>query len=427
MQDRRRFLRQLTATAGAFSFLGAANPAFAEEARRQMERIQAPGPDEDFWSWVKESYTVSPELINLNNGGVAPQPKVVQDAHLRFYQYCNEAPSYYMWQILDQGREPLRAKLAELCGCDPEEVAINRNSTEGLNTVIFGLNLKAGDEVVLTKQDYPNMINAWKQREKRDGIKLVWVDLKLPEEDQEVIAQQYIKAFTPRTKVVHITHLINWCGQIIWPQRIAREARKRGIDSIVDGAHTLAHFDFKVPDLECDYFASSLHKWLSAPFGSGLLWIRKEKIRGVWALLSNGDPDGPDIRKFESIGTRSFAAEMAIGAAVDFHNVIGSKRKEERLRWLKDYWVDQVKNLPGVSFNQPKKPENCCAIASLAIAGWKPEEITTELFNKYKIHAVAINWESIHGVRVTPNTYTSTRDLDKLVKAVKDMAGRKPV
>jgi selenocysteine lyase/cysteine desulfurase len=401
-----------------------ADPVFAEEAYRRVDSIKAPGPDEDFWGWIRESFTVSPTIINLNNGGVAPQPKVVQDAHIRFYQLCNEAPSYYMWQILDQGREPLRAKLADLCGCSPEEVAINRNSTEGLNSVIFGLNLKAGDEVVLTKQDYPNMINAWKQREKRDGIKLVWVDLNLPEENEEAINAKYISAFTSRTKVVHITHLINWCGQIIWPQKIAREARKRGIESIVDGAHTLAHFDFKVPELECDYFASSLHKWLSAPFGSGLLYIRKEKIRNVWALLSNTDPDGTDIRKFESLGTRSFASEMAIGTAVDFHNVIGSKRKEERLRWLKDYWVDQVKNIPGVSFNQPKSPRLSCAIASLAIAGWKPEDIAGELFNKYKIHAVAINWENIHGVRVTPNVYTNTRDLDKLVTAVKDLAGR---
>ncbi len=424
MQNRRKFLRKLSVSAGAFSFLGMADPVFAEEAYRRVDSIKAPGPDEDFWGWIRESFTVSPTIINLNNGGVAPQPKVVQDAHIRFYQLCNEAPSYYMWQILDQGREPLRAKLADLCGCSPEEVAINRNSTEGLNSVIFGLNLKAGDEVVLTKQDYPNMINAWKQREKRDGIKLVWVDLNLPEENEEAINAKYISAFTSRTKVVHITHLINWCGQIIWPQKIAREARKRGIESIVDGAHTLAHFDFKVPELECDYFASSLHKWLSAPFGSGLLYIRKEKIRNVWALLSNTDPDGTDIRKFESLGTRSFASEMAIGTAVDFHNVIGSKRKEERLRWLKDYWVDQVKNIPGVSFNQPKSPRLSCAIASLAIAGWKPEDIAGELFNKYKIHAVAINWENIHGVRVTPNVYTNTRDLDKLVTAVKDLAGR---
>lgn len=422
---RRQFLR----SAALLPFIHAIHPAFAKEAthiKRTIDQKDANAfaNDEDLWSWVREAYTVSPNIINLNNGGVAPQPKVVQDAHIRYYQYSNEAPSYYMWQILDQGREPLREKLAALCGCDKEEVAINRNSTEGLNTVIFGLNLKAGDEIVLSKQDYPNMINAWKQREKRDGVKLVWIDLQLPSENDDELAATYIKAFTDRTKVVMVTHLINWCGQIMPVRKVADAAHKRGIDVIADGAHTLAHFDFKVPDLGCDYFASSLHKWLSAPFGSGLLYIRKEKIKDIWALLSNNEPDGSDIRKFESLGTRSFASEMAIGAAVDFHDVMGSKRKEARLRFLKDYWVDQVKDLPRVSFNQPRSKHLSCAISSLAIEGKKPEEISSELFSQYKIHTVAINWENIHGVRVTPNVYTSLKDLDKLAAAVKKIATR---
>ena len=424
MTSRRKFLNQIGLATGSLPFLSFANPIFAEEARMQQQTTRSgllsgmPG-DEDFWGWVRESYTTSPNIINLNNGGVAPQPKVVQDAHIRYYQYCNEAPTYYMWQILDQGREPLREKLAGICGCSPEEVAINRNATEGLNTVIFGLNLKAGDEVILTKQDYPNMINAWKQREKRDGIKLVWLNLTLPEENEDILVKQFVSAFTPKTKVVHVTHLINWCGQILPVKKIAQEAHKRGIEVIADGAHTLAHFDFRIPDLECDYFASSLHKWLGAPFGSGLLYVKKEKIGNVWALLSNNEPDGPDIRKFESLGTRSFASEMAIGAAVDFHEVIGAKRKENRLRFLKDYWVDQVKDLPHISFNQPKSPHLSCAIASLVVAGKKPEEVAGELFSKHKIHTVAINWENIHGVRVTPNVYTSLKDLDKLANAVR--------
>jgi len=418
--QRRKFL------SAGLGFLSFANPSFARAAEKQMARLENYGgggtpDDEDFWGWIRESYTSSPNIINLNNGGVAPQPKVVQDAHIRFYQYCNEAPSYYMWQILDQGREPLRQKLADVCGASPEEVAINRNATEGLNTVIFGLNLKRGDEVVLTRQDYPNMINAWKQREKRDGVKLVWLDLPLPVYNDEDIVRTFVSAFTSRTKVCHITHLINWTGQILPVRRIADEARKLNIEVIADGAHTLAHFDFKIPELGCDYFASSLHKWMSAPFGSGLLWIRKEKISNVWALLSNNEPDGPDIRKFESLGTRSFASEMAIGAAVDFHQVIGAKRKEDRLRFLKDYWVKQVKALPGISFNQPDAPHQSCAIASIAVKGRKPEEVSAELFNKHKIHTVAINWENIHSVRVTPNVYTSPKDLDKLANAIRSM------
>ena len=403
MGSRRKFLEGLTRSAGSLAFLTLANPSFAEEAYLKMEKYgSASHADEDFWGWIRESYTMSPNIINFNNGGVAPQPKVVQDAMIRYYQYCNEAPSYYMWQILDQGREPLRLKLAELCGCSPEEIAINRNSTEGLNTVIFGLNLKAGDEIVLTKQDYPNMINAWKQREKRDGIKLVWLDLPLPMYNDDDIVRMYTSAFTSKTKVVHVTHLINWTGQILPVKRIAQVAHKQGIEVIADGAHSLAHFEFNVPDLDCDYFASSLHKWLSAPFGSGLLYIRK----------------------FESLGTRSFASEMAIGTSVDFHNIIGSKRKEERLRYLKNYWVNQVKGLPGVSFNQPDTLTQSCAIASIAIKNKKPEDISGELFTKYKIHTVAINWENIHGVRVAPNVYTNTRELDKLVTAIKAMTGK---
>jgi selenocysteine lyase/cysteine desulfurase len=426
MSSRRFFLNQMTKGAAALPFLHLADPTFALEASayqksRTPSLDSGEGNEEDFWGWVRSSYTVSPNIINLNNGGVAPQPKVVQDAHIRYYQYANEAPTYYMWQILDQGREPLRERLASLCGCSSEEVAINRNSTEGLNTVIFGLHLKAGDEVVLSRQDYPNMINAWRQREKRDGIRLVWVDLPLPTEDDDRVVTLYEQAFTERTKVVHITHLINWSGQILPVRRIADKAHARGIEVIVDGAHTLAHIDFKVPDLGADYFASSLHKWLGAPFGSGLLYIKKDRIPSVWALLSNNEPDGPDIRKFESLGTRSFASEMAIGSAIDFHEVIGGKRKEARLRYLKDYWVDQLKSEQGIRFLQSK--HHSCAIANVAVDGKKPEEVAGTLFSKYKIHTVAINWENIHGVRVTPNVYTSLQDLDKLVKALRQIRG----
>ncbi|MFN5930353.1 MAG: aminotransferase class V-fold PLP-dependent enzyme [Sphingobacteriales bacterium] len=415
--QRRKFLGT------GLSFLALANPAFAKQAEYHMARIANYGnggdvDDEDFWGWIREAYTMSPNIINFNNGGVAPQPKVVQDAHIRYYQYCNEAPTYYMWQILDQGREPLRQKLAEVAGCDAEEIAINRNSTEGLNSVIFGLNLNKGDEVVLSKMDYPNMINAWKQREKRDGIKLIWLDLQMPMLHDDDIVKAYTSAFTSKTKVVHVTHLVNWTGQILPIKKIADEAHKKGIEVIGDGAHTFAHFEFKIPDLGCDYFATSLHKWLSAPFGSGLLYIKKEKIKNVWALLSNNEPDGPDIRKFESLGTRSFASEMAIGTAVDFYQVIGAKRKEDRLRFLKDHWVNKVKDLPKIHFYQPNTKHHSCAIANVGVLGKKPEEVSGELFSKHKIHTVAINWENVHGVRVTPNVYSTTKELDKLASAL---------
>ena len=431
MNTRRTFLKQTAGIAGAMSFAEFINPIFAAEMKLQGDKIAAQSPaeaaqNEDFWGWIKESFTVSPNILNLNNGGVSPQPKVVQDAHIRFYQLCNEAPSYYMWRVLDQGREALRMKLADLAGCSADEIAINRNSTEGLNTVIFGLNLKAGDEVVLTKYDYPNMMNAWKQREMRDGIKLVWIDLNLPSENEDAIVNLYKNAITEKTKVVHITHMINWTGQIMPAKKIAKVAHEKGCEVILDGAHTFAHMDYKIPDFDCDYFATSLHKWLCAPFGSGLLYIKKEKIKSVWALLSNDHPEGEDIRKFETLGTRSFASEMAIGSAVDFHNVIGSARKEARLRYLKNYWAEKVIKNPKVKLNTSLKPEYSCALAHFTIEGWEAGDIDSKLWEKYKIHTTTIVKEAVNGVRVTPNVYTLPKDLDRLVLAIDEISKMEP-
>ncbi|AKD55385.1 aminotransferase class V-fold PLP-dependent enzyme [Spirosoma radiotolerans] len=429
--SRRTFFRQSgAAVAGALTlpdFLPATYARPLETADMGLKSAAEWAQEEDFWAWVKSEYTVSPTLLNLNNGGVCPQPKVVQDAHIRFYQYANEAPSYYMWRIMDQGRETLREKLADLAGCSAEEIAINRNATEGLNTVIFGLNMKAGDEVVLTKQDYPNMLNAWKQREKRDGVKLVYLNLDLPSENDDTIVEQFVKAFTPRTKVVHITHIVNWVGQVLPVRKIADEAHKRGIEVIADGAHSFALFDFKIPDLGADYYATSLHKWLCAPFGSGMLYIRQNKIRNVWALLSNTEPDGPDIRKFESLGTRSFASEMAIGTAIDFHNSIGTARKFARAHYLKNYWMERVRELPGVKIHTSLKPEYAGAVALFSIDGMKSGEVESQLLSKYKIHTSPIDWENIHGVRVTPHVYHTPKDLDRLVAAITAIAEKQLV
>lgn len=415
------------AGAGTLSLLSFVEPAERELLIAQLERVNALPPaataaDEDFWGLIRLQYSVNPNLINLNNGGVSPQPRPVQEAHIFNYHWCNEGPSYYMWRQLDQGREPLREKLAALAGCDKEEIAINRNSTEGLNTIIFGLNLKAGDEVVLSKYDYPNMMNAWKQREKRDGIKLNWIDLPLPMDNEEAIVALYKNAITPKTKVVHITHVINWTGQIVPARKIADVAKAAGCEVIVDGAHSFAHLNFKISDLNCDYFATSLHKWLCAPFGSGLMYVRKDKIKNVWALLSAPDPDGTDIRKFESIGTRSFASEMAISNAIDFHLMIGPERKEARLRYLKNYWTDKVKGLPKVKFNTSLLPQFSAALCNFTIEGKKPEDIEGYLLDKKRVHTVAINYEKIQGVRVTPHVYTTTADLDKLVAGIKELA-----
>jgi selenocysteine lyase/cysteine desulfurase len=422
--SRRTFLNK----AGIFSLLaGATKPAWSHNLHKALASAQGTEPeklasDEEFWYYVQQSYTVSSSLINLNNGGVAPSPKSVQDAMKRYHDMSNEAPSYYMWRILDQGREPLRNNLARLAGCNAEEIAIQRNASEALETVIFGLPLKAGDEVVLTKQDYPNMINAWKQREMRDGIKLVWVNLELPSESHDYLASRYIQAFTPKTKVVHVTHIINWSGQIIPVRRIADAAHAKGIDVLVDGAHSFAQFEFTIPDLGADYFGTSLHKWLSACIGSGMLYVRKDKIKNVYPLFAAGNPMSEDIRKFENLGTRPFFIEQAIGKAIEFHEMIGSKRKEERLLYLKNYWMEKVQDVKNVSLCTSQKPGFGCAIGLIYIEGKKPAELENFLFDKYKIHTVAIDWENIHGVRITPNVYTSTKNLDVLVDGIKTFA-----
>lgn len=378
--------------------------------------------DEDFWNYVQQAYTVSGGIINLNNGGVSPSPKIVQDAMKRYYDMCNEAPSYYMWRILDQGREPLRERLAALAGVNTEEIALHRNASEALETVIFGLDLKAGDEVVLAKQDYPNMINAWKQREIRDRIKLVWVNLELPSTDNNYLADSYTEKFTARTKVVHLTHIINWNGQILPVRQIADVAHNRGVEVLVDGAHSFAHFDFRIPDLNCDYFGTSLHKWLSSCIGTGFMYVRKEKIKNLFPLFGTDDPHKDDIRKFEALGTRPFFIEQATEKAIDFHKMIGGKRKEERLFYLKQYWIDQVKDLPNVIINTPLKKGFSCAIGNIAFTDKKYEDLDPFLFEKYKIHTVSITWENIKGVRITPNVYTTLEELDKLASGIRKFA-----
>lgn len=413
--------------AGAMSLSSLASTAIAEDVSDALLSLNKKSPltaanDEELWARMSQAYTVSPNILNLNNGGVSPQPKVVQDAVDRYYHLSNEAPTYYMWQILDKGREPVRRKLSDLAGVSNDEVAVNRNATEALATVTWGLTMSKGDEIIMTKQDYPNMIQAWKQKEMRDGIKIKWLSFDLPVENEEMVVKAFIEATTSKTKAWHITHMINWTGQILPVKRLCEEARKRNIISIVDGAHTFAHMDFKIGDFNPDYYGTSLHKWLCAPFGTGMLYVKKENIGSLWPLFPNDKPTSTDIRKFETLGTRSFAPEQAIGQAVDFHLAIGSKRKEERLRYLKNYWAEKVKTNSRVKLNVSLKPEYSCALGNFSIDGLDPETITNRLMGEFQIHAVAIKWENITGVRVTPHVYTTTKDLDRFVEAVVKIA-----
>lgn len=427
MSNRRSFLNKAGLLSASVITGGIFQSAWSRNLESAIKNAEGVNPadlatDDEFWYYVQQSYTISSNFVNLNNGGVSPAPKVVADAMKQYYDVSNEGPSYFMWRVVDLGREPLRKNLAQLAGCDAEEIAMQRNASEALETVIFGLDLKAGDEVVLTKQDYPNMIAAWKQREKREGIKLVWINLDLPSEDENYLVKQFTDAFTAKTKVVQITHMINWIGQKLPVKKIADAAKKKNIEVLVDGAHTFAQFEFKIPDLNCDYFGTSLHKWLGAPIGTGLLYVRKEKIKNVWPLFGAGEKETDDIRKFEHLGTRPFYIEQATDKAIDFYDMIGGKRKEERLLYLKNYWMERVQNIPKVNLKTSFKKEFGCAIGLVSVEGKKPSELDAYLWANYRVHAVGIEWENISGLRVTPNVYTTTKNLDRLVEGIEKFA-----
>lgn len=425
--SRRTFLQQ----AGIFTLASSTLPFMGFEKR---EKNKHPAPhknhypvpsqnDEDFWNSVKQCFTASPNILNLNNGGVSPQPRVTQEMQEHYLRLANEIPSYYLFNIYAKERESVRIKLAEIAGCSAEEIAINRNSSEGLETILFGLNLKSGDEVITTNQDYPNMLNALRQREKREGIKLTTISIPVPCNDSAQIVEQFRKAITPATKVILCCHMINLTGQILPIRAICDMAHEHGIEVVVDGAHTFAHLDYKINDLHCDYFATSLHKWMCAPFGTGMLWIKKDKIKNIWPLFGPPkDFSTDDIRKFEHLGTRSFAAELSISESINFHNGIGSRRKEERLRSLKNYWVQKVMEFPKIKMNTAIGNEYSCALANFTIEGKEPGEIHSKLFDHYKIYTTPISHEEFKGIRITPHIYTSFKELDYFVNAVEEIS-----
>ncbi|MCC5938219.1 MAG: aminotransferase class V-fold PLP-dependent enzyme [Lunatimonas sp.] len=427
-ENRRSFVKKALALTGAFSATNLFTQLHAEEWSSMQTKHQHTSPEElaeneDYWSHIQRAYTASSSpVMNLNNGGVSPSPLVVQQAVERYNLLSNQAPSYYMWRILDQGREPLRDKLALLAGCDPEEIAVNRNATEALNTVIFGLDLQRGDEVIGCYQDYPNMMQAWSQRADREGIVYKQLSFDFPIEDEDLIVEKFRQAITSKTKVIHVTHVINWVGQIMPVRKICRMAHERGIEVIVDGAHSFGLLDFQIPDLEADYFGTSLHKYLSAPIGSGMLWIKKDKISKVWPLLCNGDPKSGDIRKFETLGTRSFPIEQGIGEALNFHQAIGTKRKEARIRYLKNYWAEKALQIHGVKLHTSLKKEFSCAIAGVSIEGMSTSQLGNTLLNDFRIHTTSIVYHNIDCVRVSPHVYTSLADLDRFVYALGKIA-----
>jgi isopenicillin-N epimerase len=380
--------------------------------------------DEDYWAIIQNSFTVTRGIINLNNGGVSPSPRIVTEALVRYIWQQEDATAYTMWQILEPQSETIRTGLAEVFGCDREEIAITRNASESLEILLMGMDFKPGDEILTTTQDYPRMLTTLRQRERREGLKLKLIQIPIPPKNLDEITTAFERGITPRTRLILMSHQVNITGQITPVKAICEMARAKGIETIVDGAHSFAQFDFKQKDLGCDYFGTSLHKWLYSPKGTGLLFVKRDKIEKLWPLMAAESKQASDIRKFEEIGTHSAAPKLAIGESLLFHNGIGGKRKEARLRYLSRYWMNRLKDVPKVRFNTSFDPNQSCAIANVHIEGSNPGAIGSYLFSKHHIFTTPIVHEEFQGIRITPNVYTTLGELDRFCEQM-EMIARK--
>lgn len=420
MSSRRDFLRSLTAASATV-------PALRNDAFRHLERVlpRAAGrtaadvaQDEDFWVTIQQAFDVDRSLVNLNNGGVAPSPRVVQDALRRYIEFSNNAPAITMWSVLEPEIEGVRNRLAAQFGCDPEEMAITRNASEALEIVQLGLPLKAGDEVLTTTQDYPRMITTWNQRVRRDGIVLKQISFPVPPPSVDDLVERFAQAITPKTKVIHLCHITNLTGQIFPVKRIMALARPKGIEVVVDGAHAFAQFPFNRDELDCDYYGTSLHKWLTAPIGTGFLYVRKEKIPGIWPMMAAPPEMNANIRKFEEIGTHPAANHNAISEAMTFYQQIGADRKAARLRFLRDRWFQRVGALPGVKILTSTDPAQSCGLASFTPGTLDVGKVVGYLWDKYRVIVTPINHPEFKCIRVTPNVYTTLAEVDKFCDAM---------
>jgi selenocysteine lyase/cysteine desulfurase len=422
MNNRRKFIKQLGAIVPAVSALNIsyANFNFIEEhhEKNQDRDPKEVARDEEYWRPIQQSFEPSPHFINLDHAFYCAAPTIVMDRLLENTRRINQLTALYMRRHDIEDRFEIRKKMADFAGVAVEELLITRSTTESLDAVIMGLEIGADEEVIIAETDYHNMVATWQMKEKRYGVKIKTIKVPITPKNPKEIIDLYAKAITPKTKYIHLTHLINYNGQILPVKEITEIAHRQGIEVICDSSQSFAHIDFKISDLNCDYWAASLHKWLAAPVGSGLLYIKKEKIKKVWPLFGDYRHPEDDIRKFERIGTYPSAIYLTIADSLRFHNSIGTKFQEERLRYLKDYWTSKVVQFPKIKFTGPLDEKQSCGIANFAVEGKTPFEVADYLYDKHKIFTVGYDRGGITGVRVTPHIYTTLKELDKLVKAV---------
>jgi selenocysteine lyase/cysteine desulfurase len=413
--DKRTFLKNA-------GLVGLGGMLSMESLAKMFESVSAVTPallaeEEDFWATIRQGYRLKPDFINLENGYYNFIPEQVLERFIEHVREVNYHGSWYMRTKKVEDKKAMAAKLAAVAGCSPDELIVTRNTTESLDMIIGGLDWNPGDEAVFAEQDYGSMRDMFSQVSKRYGVvnKVVSVP-NHPESDEEIV-NLYASAITEKTKLLMICHMINITGQILPVRKICDMAHKRGVEVMVDGAHAFGHFAFEIPDLHCDYYGSSLHKWMSVPLGAGILYVQKDKIGKIWPLLASGEKKQDDISRLNHVGTHPSHTDLAIADALDFYHMIGIERKEARLRFLQNYWTSKVRDLPHVIINTPSDPARACGIANAGIKGMKPSDLAEKLFKNYNIYTAAINGAGVHGCRVTPNVFTSTEELDVLVKA----------
>ena len=392
---------------------------FGAEAIAAGRSPQEIAEDESYWTEIQRSFDTDRTIINLNNGGVCPTPSHVLEAMIRDLRFTNESPAEHMWRVLEPRVESVRRDLARDFGCDPEEMAITRNASEACEIMILGLDLKRGDEVVVTNQNYGRMLTTWQQRERREGIVLKQVSFKVPPPSMRYIADRIREAVTPQTRVIEFPHITNLTGQIMPVREIVEFARPRGIEVLIDGAHSFAHFPFTRDELGVDYFGTSLHKWLLAPIGTGFLYVRKEKQKKLWPLMAANVSQDNDIRKYEEIGTHPAANHNAISAALAFHRGIGAERKIARLRYLRDRWAKRLTaESPRVHVLTPLDPKQSGALALFNVDGLDFGKLGAWLMANYRIVNTPILHPEFNGIRITPNVYTTLDEIDTFTDAV---------
>ena len=382
---------------------------------------EAVAKDDDFWTSIRGGYKLKPDYINLENGYYCIQPQEVLEKYIENIRYVNEQGAYYMRTVQFENKAKAVEKLCELTGTTPETTICTRNTTESLDMIISGMDWRPGDEAIMAEQDYGAMLDMFKQVSKRYGMvnKVLSVPMD-PKSDDEIV-QMYADAITSKTKLLMVCHMINITGQILPVRKICDMAHAKGVPVMVDGAHAIAHIQFSIPDLHCDYYGASLHKWLSVPLGAGMLYVKKEHIGKVWPIFADSTKKDNDIARLNHTGTLPVATDLTITNAIDFYHKIGPERKEARLRYLQNYWVEKVRNMPHVIMNTPSDTKRSCGIANIGIKGMKPGDFQKTLLDRYKIYTVAIDSAGVHGCRITPNVFTTVAELDAFVSAIKDI------